>query len=66
MATLHIQKPVRPINYIKVEVDISGQSFSFDYKIPDAPGNVSPTDVNRSWMDETFRVALRGKFGRME
>ena len=63
MATLHIPRPIKPTNRISIEIDISGQSFSFDYKIPDAPGNVPATSVNQEWIDEQFRAVLKSKFG---
>ena len=52
-------------NYLHVTIDISGNAFTFDYQIPDAPGNIKESSVNRGWLDEHVRASLKPLFGRM-
>lgn len=52
------------MNSIKIELTIAGNKFAFAYDIPDAPGEISPTDLNERWLDEHLQGALRQVFGR--
>jgi len=52
------------MNSVKIEMNIGGREFELSYDIPDAIGEISPTDLNATWLDERFRVALRAIVGR--
>ena len=60
-----VEVPSLPRNYLHIAIDIAGETFSFEYQIPDAPGNIQATSLNRGWIDEHIRAALKPQFGRM-
>lgn len=53
------------MNRITIELNIAGHQFSMAYDVPDAPGEISPTDLNTRWVDEHLRTALRPVLGKL-
>jgi hypothetical protein len=57
-------KPERD-NQIYVEVRLNGHVFRMTLGIPDAPGQVSATDLRDDWIRPKVSGALKNIFGKI-